>query len=153
MAWRLQANSLMMDVMPCRFSPMRQTILLTWSLHDPSWPQTRRFSRWVVVSSLKYLDFLYVFEDSFVWATFFFLFGKRECWANELVNDNVDSWVFSLQASMFYPLYALACQLSPETRSSGIETIESDNFRMNCFQTLTGKRNPWYGFFNTELWH
>lgn len=42
------------------------------------------------------------------------------------------------QASMFYPLYALACQLSPETRSSGIETIESDNFRMNCFQTLTG---------------
>lgn len=42
------------------------------------------------------------------------------------------------QASMFYPLYALACQLSPEARSSGIEVLEADNFRMNCFQTLTG---------------
>lgn len=42
------------------------------------------------------------------------------------------------QASMFYPLYALACQLSPEPRSSGIEVLEADNFRMNCFQTLTG---------------
>lgn len=42
------------------------------------------------------------------------------------------------QASMFYPLYALACQLSPEQRSSGIEILEADNFRMNCFQTLTG---------------
>ncbi|XP_066984851.1 trafficking protein particle complex subunit 4 [Macrobrachium rosenbergii] len=42
------------------------------------------------------------------------------------------------QASMFYPLYALACQLSPEQRSSGIEVLEADIFRMNCFQTLTG---------------
>lgn len=42
------------------------------------------------------------------------------------------------QASMFYPLYALACQLSPEQRSSGIELLEADNFRMNCLQTLTG---------------
>lgn len=42
------------------------------------------------------------------------------------------------QASMFYPLYALAVQLSPEQKSSGIEVLEADNFRMNCFQTLTG---------------
>ncbi|KAG7169731.1 Trafficking protein particle complex subunit 4-like [Homarus americanus] len=44
----------------------------------------------------------------------------------------------AMLASMFYPLYALACQLSPEQRSSGIEILEADNFRMNCFQTLTG---------------
>ncbi|CAL4108227.1 unnamed protein product [Meganyctiphanes norvegica] len=42
------------------------------------------------------------------------------------------------QASMFYPLYALASQLSPEPRSSGIEVMEADNFKLNCFQTLTG---------------
>ena len=42
------------------------------------------------------------------------------------------------QASMFYPLYALASQLSPEVRSSGIEHLECDGFCMHCFQTLTG---------------
>lgn len=42
-------------------------------------------------------------------------------------------------ASMFYPLFAIASQLSPETRSSGIETLEADTFKLYCFQTLTGK--------------
>ncbi|KAB7493998.1 Trafficking protein particle complex subunit 4, partial [Armadillidium nasatum] len=42
------------------------------------------------------------------------------------------------QASMFYPLYALACQLSPEPKSSGIQVVEMDNFRLQCLQTLTG---------------
>ncbi|CAH1961150.1 unnamed protein product [Acanthoscelides obtectus] len=41
-------------------------------------------------------------------------------------------------ASMFYPLFAIASQLSPEPKSSGIEILESDTFRLNCFQTLTG---------------
>lgn len=41
-------------------------------------------------------------------------------------------------ASMFYPLFAIASQLSPEPKSSGIEVLEADTFRMNCFQTLTG---------------
>lgn len=41
-------------------------------------------------------------------------------------------------ASMFYPLFAIASQLSPETKSSGIEVLEADTFRLNCFQTLTG---------------
>lgn len=41
-------------------------------------------------------------------------------------------------ASMFYPLFAIASQLSPEPKSSGIEVLESDTFRLNCFQTLTG---------------
>ncbi|RXG68252.1 Trafficking protein particle complex subunit 4 [Armadillidium vulgare] len=39
---------------------------------------------------------------------------------------------------MFYPLYALACQLSPEPKSSGIQVVEMDNFRLQCLQTLTG---------------
>ncbi|KAF6210158.1 hypothetical protein GE061_013260 [Apolygus lucorum] len=41
-------------------------------------------------------------------------------------------------ASMFYPLFALASQLSPETKSSGIEVLEADTFKLQCFQTLTG---------------
>jgi len=41
-------------------------------------------------------------------------------------------------ASMFYPLFAIASQLSPEPKSSGIEILESDTFRLHCFQTLTG---------------
>lgn len=41
-------------------------------------------------------------------------------------------------ASMFYPLFAIASQLSPEPKSSGIEVLEADTFRMHCFQTLTG---------------
>lgn len=42
-------------------------------------------------------------------------------------------------ASMFYPLFAIASQLSPEPKSSGIEVLEADTFKLYCFQTLTGK--------------
>lgn len=42
-------------------------------------------------------------------------------------------------ASMFYPLFAIASQLSPEPKSSGIEILEADTFKLHCFQTLTGK--------------
>ncbi|KAI4503631.1 hypothetical protein M0802_001034 [Mischocyttarus mexicanus] len=41
-------------------------------------------------------------------------------------------------ASMFYPLFAIASQLSPEPRCSGIEILETDTFRLYCYQTLTG---------------
>lgn len=41
-------------------------------------------------------------------------------------------------ASMFYPLFAIASQLSPEPKSSGIEVLEADTFKLQCFQTLTG---------------
>lgn len=41
-------------------------------------------------------------------------------------------------ASMFYPLFAIASQLSPEPKSSGIEVLEADTFKLHCFQTLTG---------------
>lgn len=41
-------------------------------------------------------------------------------------------------ASMFYPLFAIASQLSPEQRCSGIEVLEADTFRLHCYQTLTG---------------
>ncbi|XP_076058935.1 trafficking protein particle complex subunit 4-like protein Trs23 isoform X2 [Oratosquilla oratoria] len=55
-------------------------------------------------------------------------FGRPKLTTNEKI----------FQASMFYPLYALACQLSPEQRSSGIEVLESDSFKLHCLQTLTG---------------
>lgn len=41
-------------------------------------------------------------------------------------------------ASMFYPLFAIASQLSPEPKSSGIEVLEADTFKLYCYQTLTG---------------
>lgn len=41
-------------------------------------------------------------------------------------------------ASMFYPLFAIASQLSPEPKSGGIEILEADTFKLHCFQTLTG---------------
>ncbi|XP_055388719.1 trafficking protein particle complex subunit 4 [Condylostylus longicornis] len=41
-------------------------------------------------------------------------------------------------ASMFYPLFAIASQLSPEPKCSGIEILEADTFCLYCFQTLTG---------------
>lgn len=41
-------------------------------------------------------------------------------------------------ASMFYPLFAIASQLSPEPKCSGIEVLEADTFKLHCFQTLTG---------------
>nr|XP_018902881.1 PREDICTED: trafficking protein particle complex subunit 4 [Bemisia tabaci] len=41
-------------------------------------------------------------------------------------------------ASMFYPLFAMAAQLSPEPKSSGIEMLEADTFKLHCYQTLTG---------------
>lgn len=41
-------------------------------------------------------------------------------------------------ASMFYPLFAIASQLSPEAKCSGIEVLEADTFKLQCFQTLTG---------------
>ena len=42
-------------------------------------------------------------------------------------------------ASMFYPLFAIASQMSPEPKSSGIEILEADTFKLHCFQTLTGE--------------
>ncbi|XP_059494972.1 trafficking protein particle complex subunit 4 isoform X2 [Stegostoma tigrinum] len=41
-------------------------------------------------------------------------------------------------ASMFHSLFAIGSQLSPEPGSSGIEVLETDTFKLHCFQTLTG---------------
>ncbi|XP_013775182.1 trafficking protein particle complex subunit 4-like [Limulus polyphemus] len=41
-------------------------------------------------------------------------------------------------ASMFHSLFAIASQLSPEHKSSGIEVLEADTFKLFCFQTVTG---------------
>jgi hypothetical protein len=40
--------------------------------------------------------------------------------------------------SMFYPLYAISCQISPEPQSSGIQVLEAETFKLHCLQTLTG---------------
>ncbi|XP_041983811.1 trafficking protein particle complex subunit 4 [Aricia agestis] len=55
-------------------------------------------------------------------------FGRQRATTNEKI----------VLASMFYPLFALASQLSPVPKSSGIETLNADTFKLSCFQTLTG---------------
>lgn len=41
-------------------------------------------------------------------------------------------------ASFANRLFAIGSQLSPEQGSSGIEMLETDTFKLHCFQTLTG---------------
>jgi len=41
-------------------------------------------------------------------------------------------------ASIFHSMYAIACQLSPELNSSGIKELETDQFKLYCFQSITG---------------
>jgi len=55
-------------------------------------------------------------------------FGRAKITTNEKI----------VLASMFYPLYALAVQLSPDQGSSGILELEADTFKLHCSQTLTG---------------
>lgn len=55
-------------------------------------------------------------------------FGRPKTTTNEKI----------VLASMFYPLHALAVQLSPDLKSSGIQELETDTFKLYCSQTLTG---------------
>lgn len=55
-------------------------------------------------------------------------FGKPHLKTNEKI----------MLASMFHSLFAFGSQLSPETNSSGIHTMETDSFKLHCHQTLTG---------------
>ncbi|VDO92347.1 unnamed protein product [Soboliphyme baturini] len=43
-------------------------------------------------------------------------------------------------SSMFHSFYAIGVQLSPVAASSGIRVLETDTFRLHCFQTLTGMK-------------
>lgn len=55
-------------------------------------------------------------------------FGRPKLTTNERI----------MLASMFHPLYAISAKLSPEQRSSGIEVLEADSFKLHCYQTHTG---------------
>ncbi|KAI0213351.1 Trafficking protein particle complex subunit 4 [Lamellibrachia satsuma] len=55
-------------------------------------------------------------------------FGRPKLTTNEKI----------MLAGMFHSLFAIASQLSPESRSSGIQMIETDTFKLHCSQTLTG---------------
>ena len=42
--------------------------------------------------------------------------------------------------SFFYKrLFAIAAKLSPEPRSSGIQVLEAESFKLHCVQSQTGK--------------
>lgn len=72
-------------------------------------------------------------------------FGKQKLTTNDkivlgIIFKNpyyIVPYIFCI-ASMFYPLFAIASQLSPEVKSSGIEVLEADSFKLYCYQTLTG---------------
>lgn len=55
-------------------------------------------------------------------------FGRPKLTTNEKI----------MLASMFHSLFAIGCQLSPEPKSSGIEVLETDTFKLHCHQTMTG---------------
>ncbi|KAI3415614.1 hypothetical protein GPALN_005212 [Globodera pallida] len=41
-------------------------------------------------------------------------------------------------ASVFHSLYTIATQLSPASKSTGIEVLETSQFKLQCFQSITG---------------
>jgi len=41
-------------------------------------------------------------------------------------------------ASMFHSLFAISCKLAPTDKSSGIQLLETQSFKLHCFQTMTG---------------
>jgi len=55
-------------------------------------------------------------------------FGRPRLTTNEKI----------MLAGMFHSLFAIASQLSPVPKSSGIQVLESDMFKLHCTQTLTG---------------
>ena len=42
-------------------------------------------------------------------------------------------------AGTFHGVHAITSRISPIPGGGGLEVLESDNFRMQCFQTLTGE--------------
>ena len=55
-------------------------------------------------------------------------FGKPKLSTNERI----------MLASMFHSLFAISCKLSPVEKSSGIEVMETNSFKLHCFQSITG---------------
>ncbi|XP_022097663.1 trafficking protein particle complex subunit 4-like [Acanthaster planci] len=55
-------------------------------------------------------------------------FGRPKLSTNERI----------MLASMFHSLYAIGSQLSPAQKSSGIQVLETDSFKLHCLQTLSG---------------
>lgn len=53
-------------------------------------------------------------------------------------------------SSMFHSLHAIGAQLSPITKSSGIEILDTDTFRLQCFQTITGMKFVVVADLNTQ---
>jgi hypothetical protein len=45
---------------------------------------------------------------------------------------------YLILAGTFHGIHAISGQISPVAGSSGIETLDTDSFRLQCFQTLTG---------------
>uniref|UniRef100_A0A914WW72 Trafficking protein particle complex subunit n=1 Tax=Plectus sambesii TaxID=2011161 RepID=A0A914WW72_9BILA len=57
-------------------------------------------------------------------------FGRPSLTTNEKI----------ILSSMFHSLYAIGAQLSPAAKSSGIRSLDTDQFRLQCFQSTTGTK-------------
>lgn len=55
-------------------------------------------------------------------------FGRPHLTTNERI----------MLASMLHSLFAIGSQLSPEPHASGIQSLETDTFKLHCHQTMTG---------------
>ena len=49
-------------------------------------------------------------------------------------------------------IYAISVKLSPEKSSSGIKCLEANNFKIYCFQTLTGNKVHTYVTVSEYQW-
>ncbi|CAF1403559.1 unnamed protein product [Rotaria sp. Silwood1] len=51
--------------------------------------------------------------------------------------SRLDSNENLILASIFHSMYIITCQLSSELNSSGIRELETDQFKLCCFQSIT----------------
>jgi hypothetical protein len=49
-------------------------------------------------------------------------------------------------AGTFHGVHAITARIAPAQGGGGLEVLESERFRMVCFQTLTGLLSLSYGF-------
>ncbi|KAI7898834.1 Sybindin-like protein [Cokeromyces recurvatus] len=54
--------------------------------------------------------------------------------------EKLSSNEYLVLAGTFHGVHAITSKISPVHNSSGLEMLETDNFKLYCFQTLTGTK-------------
>ncbi|KAF6334568.1 trafficking protein particle complex 4 [Rhinolophus ferrumequinum] len=84
------------------------------------------------------LDLLLKLHDERVLVAFGQRDGIRVGHAVLAINGMDVNGKYTADGKEVLELFAIGSQLSPEQGSSGIEMLETDTFKLHCFQTLTG---------------